>query len=268
MIFSYFSQNGEVLPVEQAVVSLASIEYSYGFGVYETIRVSGGKVRFLEEHCMRLQTSASTIGLEHSYKPSEIGQHITELVKANEVETCNVKVLLIGGKTAEDVDLYIICLAPYFVDRKLYKTGCHCTTYGYERMYPHAKTLNMLPSYIAYREAQKAGAHDALLINHRGEITEGTRSNFFTLKGKTIFSPPESDILLGVTRDHVLKLAKEQRFAVLEQPIPLSSLADYDAAFLTSTSAKILPIHSVNTHSYESYPDVLHTLMKTFNNTY
>lgn len=51
----------------------------------------------------------------------------------------NIKVLLIGGKTAADAELYILCLAPYFVERKLYKTGCHCTTYEYERMYPTPK---------------------------------------------------------------------------------------------------------------------------------
>lgn len=264
MQFQYFSRNGDVLPVEQAVVPLASIEYSYGFGVYETIRVSHGEIRFLEDHYRRLQTSADIIGLAHNYKPSEIGQYITDVVRANEVETCNLKVLLIGGKTANDADLFILCLAPYFVDRKLYKTGCHCTTYEYERLYPHAKTLNMLPSYLAYRDAQSHSAHDALLINRRGEITEGTRSNFFTLKGNTIYSPPEDDILLGVTRDHVLKLAKQEGFDIVHQPIPLASLPDYDIAFLTSTSVRILPIRSVGDHSYGEIPPELIALVKAF----
>lgn len=268
MSFSYFSRGGVVLPVEQATVSLASIEYSYGFGVYETIRVSHGIARFVDEHCRRLQLSAEAIGLEHSYQPSEITRWITDIIKATEVETCNIKVLLIGGKTAAEAELYILCLAPYFVGRKLYKTGCHCTTYEYERMYPHAKTLNMLPSYLAYRAAQSQSAHDALLINRRGEITEGTRSNFFALKDKTIYSPPESDILLGVTRDHVLTLAKEQGFDIVHQPIPLDSLSSYDAAFLTSTSAKILPIQSVNEFTYPAITPSIHALMKSFNATY
>ncbi len=268
MAYEFFSHNGHLLPTTQAVVPLDSIEYSYGYGVYETIRVSHGTAHFVDEHCARLQASADAIELEHSFKPSEIMQFITDLVHANEVETCNLKVLLIGGRTAAAAQLYIMCLAPYFVDRKLYKTGCHCTTYEYERMYPHAKTLNMLPSYLAYRSAVRAGAHDALLINRRGEITEGTRSNFFTLKDKTIYSPPEADILLGVTRDHALKAAKEQGFEIVERPIPLASLSDYDAAFLTSTSAKILPIRSVNTTSYVSIPSALTELMRLFNQTY
>jgi branched-subunit amino acid aminotransferase/4-amino-4-deoxychorismate lyase len=268
MSFSYFSRGGIVLPIEQATVSLASIEYSYGFGVYETIRVSHGIARFVDEHCRRLQLSAEVIGLEHSYQPSEITRCITDIIKANEVETCNIKVLLIGGKTAAEAELYILCLAPYFVKRKLYKTGCHCVTYEYERMYPHAKTLNMLPSYLAYRGAQSQGAHDALLINRRGKITEGTRSNFFTLKDKTIYSPPEEEILLGVTRDHVLKLAQEQGFKIVHQPIPLDSLSSYDGAFLTSTSVKIVPIQSVNTFTYPAIFPSVHALMKSFNTTY
>ena len=264
MNFPYFSRGGVILPVEQATVPLASIEYSYGFGVYETIRVSHGIARFVDEHCRRLQLSAEAIRLEHSYQPSEIEQYITDIIAANEVKTCNIKVLLIGGKTAADAELYILCLAPYFVERKLYQTGCHCTTYEYERMYPHAKTLNMLPSYLAYRAAQSQGAHDALLINRRGEITEGTRSNFFALKDKTIYSPPEDEILLGVTRDHVLALAKEQGFDIVHQPIPLDTLSSYDAAFLTSTSAKILPIHSVNSFSYSQIPGALYDIMQKF----
>jgi D-alanine transaminase/branched-chain amino acid aminotransferase len=266
--FDYFSHNGKVLSAEQAQVPLASIEYSYGFGVYETIRVSHGTAHFVDDHMRRLELSAKTIGLEHSFTPSEITGYITDIIAANEVETCNVKLLLIGGKTAADASLFILCLAPYFVDRKLYKTGCHCTTYDYERMYPHAKTLNMLPSYVAYRDAVAQGAHDALLINRRGEITEGTRSNFFVLKENTIYSPPASEILLGVTRDHILALAKEQGFDIVHRPIPLSSLNNYNAAFLTSTSAKILPIHSVDSTVLPPVPENLQALVRKFSATY
>ena len=257
-----------IRPISEANVPLNSIEYAYGFGVYETIRVSNGKARFIGDHCRRLELSAQAIQLEHNFKPGKIEQYITELIDANGVKTCNLKLLLIGGKSAVDASLHILCLAPYFVDRKLYKTGCHCTTYECERMYPHAKTLNMLPSFLAFREAGRAGAHDALLINRRGEITEGTRSNFYVLRGNTIYSPPESDILLGVTRDHVLALARKDGFNIVHQPIPLESLGSYDAAFLSSTSAKILPIHSVDTFEYGTPPMQLTNLMQAFNHTY
>ena len=268
MEFEHFSHNGKLLPVSDAVVPLASIEYSYGFGVYENIRVASGRVRFLDQHCTRLRASADIIGLEHRFKPSEIERYVTDLVSANEVKTCNIKILLIGGKTAESADLYIMCLAPFFVNRKLYKTGCHCITYRYERSFPQAKTLNMLPSFLAYRDAVKAGAHDALLINHSGDITEGTRSNFFALKGATIYSPPSSEILPGVTRNHVLELVKKQGLAIIHQSIPLNSLDNYDAAFLTSTSAKILPIGSIDTHSFNPIAPELLALSRAFDKSY
>lgn len=264
MSYAYFSRNGAVLPADQAVMSLSSIEFSYGFGVYETIRVSHGEARFADEHCARLMSSAAAIQLDHNFKPSEIMTYITDIVSANEVKSCNLKVLLIGGKNAQDANLFIMCLAPHFIDRKLYKTGCHCTTYAYERMYPHAKTLNMLPSYLAYREAHATGAHDALLINRHGDITEGTRSNFFTIRGTTIFSPPEDDILPGVTKDHMLRFAKSLGFSLEYRTIALQSLGDYDGAFLTSTSARILPIRSVDSFRFASIAPKLLELAHEF----
>src|SRR5262249_33182881 len=149
-----------------------------------------------------------------------------------------------------DATLYILCLNPLFPDKKMYRDGVACTTYPYERPFPHAKTLNMLQSYLAYRDAVKKGAYDALLINGRDEITEGTRSNFFCIKNKTIVSPPESEILLGVTRDHVLKVAAEKEFNVEERAIRKDDLAQFDGAFLTSTSSNILPIRAIDEFTF------------------
>src|SRR3990167_11311238 len=97
MEFKYFSKDGEILPTEKAVVPLSSIEYQYGFGVYESVRVAGGTPRFLDDHLARLQESARAIGLEHSFSNSSIYGIVRELIEKNEVETCNLKILLIGG---------------------------------------------------------------------------------------------------------------------------------------------------------------------------
>ncbi len=264
MSYQYFSHNGQVLAIDQAVVPLSNIEYAYGFGVYETIRVSNGLPHFLAEHCQRLMTSAQAIGLEHTFTPDIVSQDISELIKANQVESCNLKITLIGGRDEVSANLYIMCLNPLFPDRKLYKTGVHCTTYRHERPFPQAKTLNMLPSYIAYRQAKAAGAYDALLINNHGCITEGTRTNFLAIKDRTIFTPQEDDILLGVMRSAVLKVAQDNGFKVEEKDLQLPEIPDYDGAFLTSTSSKIMPIRSIDTHTWEAVPPALQELMKTF----
>lgn len=262
MQYAHFSKNGRILPVEQASIPLDNIAYSYGFGVYESMRVSGGVIYFMLDHLERLMGSAQEIVLEHSFSVEFITDAINELLKANQAEACNLKLLLIGGRTADDAQLLIQCLNPLFPDRKLYKQGATLITENYERSYPHAKTLNMLPSYLAYRRAQNAGAYDALLIDDSGNITEGTRTNFFALSGKTLVSSPESKILLGVMRKVVLKVAAENGFIVQERDFSFDALGDYDAALVTSTSAKIMPIRSIDTHEFGEPSEPLQQLMK------
>ncbi|OGG51614.1 hypothetical protein A3C18_01550 [Candidatus Kaiserbacteria bacterium RIFCSPHIGHO2_02_FULL_54_11b] len=278
MEFKYFSRNGDILPIEQAIVPLANIEYTYGFGVYESIRVANNVAYFVEDHIERLMESARIIGLEHPFSREMVSKSIAELLEKNEVETCNVKILLIGPSTSlragGQATLNILCLNPLFPDKKLYRDGVAVITYEYERAFPHAKTLNMLQSYLAYRKAKEAGAYDALLIDREGRITEGTRTNFFCIsagggsssggKGKTLFSPDEKSILLGVTRKMALKVAAENGFEIVQKDIRLSNLSEYDGAFITSTSSKILPIRSVDDFHFGEQPPALKELMAAF----
>lgn len=265
MPYKYFSRNGIISPITEAVVPLSDTAYSYGFGVYENIRVAKGHIYFLDEHLERLMNSAKVIALTHSFNPDFIANAIQELVKKNGANTCNLKVLLIGGPAAEDATLNILWLNPFFPDRKLYKDGATATTYRYEREFPQAKSLNMLSSYLAYREARQAGAYDALLINRVGNILEGTRTNFFALQDRTLISPPEAEILPGVTRAAVLKVAAQNNLQLLYQDIPLTSLDQYDYCFLTSTSSKIMPLRSIGDHAFGPPPDALHELMQIYN---
>ena len=261
MEFSYFSQNGELRPLSDASVSLSNIEYQYGFGVYETIRVVNGVPYFTDEHTVRLIESARIIGLIHPFTTQGVEKSIAELVSKTGSGTYNLKVLLIGGAMPI---LSILPLNPHFPDKKLYRDGVACRTYEYERAFPHAKTLNMLQSYLAYGEAKKAGAYDALLIDRSGSITEGTRTNFFCIQGKVLVSPPEEKVLLGVTRKIVLRVAAAQGFEVIEKDIRLEDLSAYEGAFLTSTSSGIMPIASVGDFKFPAQPVALKELMSAF----
>jgi len=264
MAFDFFSRNGKILPIDEAEGPLSNIEYSYGFGVYESIRVGNGVTYFLEEHIERLLGSARAISLEHPFSGEFASRAIGELLAKNGAETCNVKILLIGGRASEESELNILCLNPLFPDKKMYRDGVACVTYEYERPFPHAKTLNMLQSYLAYRTAKEAGAYDALLINERGCITEGTRTNFFCIQGKTLFSPNENDILLGVTRKAVLKVAADNGFDVVQKDVRPGDLQEYDGAFLTSTSSGIMPVASVGDFKFGEQPEALKELMDAF----
>jgi len=261
MKFQYFSRNGEIRPVEEANVSIANIEYQYGFGVYETIRVVHGIPFFLSDHLERLMESARIIGIKHSFDARFIGKSIEELLAKNEVDTCNLKILLIGGK---ELSLNILCLNPLFPDKKLYRDGADFITYEYERPFPHAKSLNMLQSYLAYKKARESGCYDALLVDSEGCITEGTRTNFFCLRGTTILTPPEDEILLGVTRKAVLQVARVNGFEVEEGEIRFGEIEDADGAFVTSTSSKIIPVRSIDSQNLKEPPKALRELMEAF----
>ncbi len=262
--FPFFSKNGQILSIDDAVMSLSNIEFSYGFGVYENIRVRNGIVYFVKQHIDRLQKSAEVIGLSHPFNASEIEKYLQELLEKLELTTdgsCNIKMLLIGGREPQ---LFIMALAPHFPDRKFYSEGVKTITVEYERFLPQAKTLNMLPSYLFYKQAKEAECYDALLISRTGTIVEGTRTNFFAVKGWELFTAPVEEVLEGVTRQTVIHIAKQNGFTIHEAAIPLAQITDYDGAFLTSTSSKIVPIRQIDDHVLQ-ISESLKELMKAYN---
>jgi branched-chain amino acid aminotransferase len=265
MKFSFFSQNGAILPIEKAVVPIENIEYMYGFGVYESMKVRHSLLYFVDQHIERLLQSAKLIELEHNFNALQIKTYIQELVQQLQIEACNIKMLLIGADNPADVQLYIIPLAPLYPDRKLYKQGAKLITVNYARWYPKAKSLNMLPSYLAYRKAKKQDCYDGLLIDNEQNILEGTRTNFFAIKGKHIVMPPLEKVLEGVTLMTVLYVAKKQGYTIQEEDIPLTSLPEYGGAFLTSTSSKIIPISQINDICFATIASEIKELMKSYN---
>ena len=265
MAFKYFSKNGKILPIEQAVISLSNIEYAYGFGVYENIRILNDQAFFLKDHIERLIKSAKIIKITHPFDTTFVENSVLELIKNTKPGTYNLKILLIGSSTKEKSSLYIFCLNPLFPDKKLYQNGAKLITYHYERDFPQAKTLNMLQSYLAFNKARESDAYDALLINKNSFITEGTRTNFFCLKDKTIYSPPEKDILLGVMRKAMFKVALKNNYQMMEKNIRLEEINSYDAAFVTSSSSKIIPVRSIDNHLLKPIPEHLKKLMVLLN---
>ena len=225
---------------------LSNIEYAYGFGVYESIRVVKGKPLFLMQHLDRLMASARVIGLTHLFDVQTVDAWTRELLTHTGSETLNLKMLLIGAREAAQAQLFIIPLAPLFPDKRLYQRGVGVISVQHERFLPQAKTLNMLPSFLSYSKAKAAGCYDAIYINRNGCITEGTRTNFFAVRGRTLVSPPKSEILEGVTLLNVITISKKHGYEISYEDIPLADLSTFDGAFLTSTSSKIMPISKID----------------------
>lgn len=242
---------------------MSNIEYAYGFGVYESIRVVKGTPLFLTQHLERLEVSAKAIGLTHTFAEEMISTWIRELITHVKDDALNLKILLIGARDAKDAQLFIMPLAPLFPDKRLFVRGATVISVQHERYMPQAKTLNMLPSFMAYSKAKAAGCYDALYINHKGNITEGTRTNFFALRGRTLVSPPKAEILEGVTLLNVITVATTNGYDIAYEDIPLATISMYDGAFLTSTSSKIMPLTKIDETNL-NIPDALHELIKHF----
>ena len=260
-----FSHNGQIKPSAEAVVPLSNIEYAYGFGVYESMKLRKGILYFLTQHVHRLLQSAAEISLEHPFTAEQISTWIQTLVGNLEMDSCNLKIMLIGSKNIENCSLYIIPLAPLYPDRKLYTKGAKAICFHYERWKPNSKNLNMLPSYYYYSQAQKAGCYDCLFVDNEGFICEGSRTNFFCIKERTLYTPPLSKILEGVTYKTIIYVAQKNNYEVVEENIRLQDLGNYEGAFLSSTSSKIMPLRQVDEFEFAGIPANLKELMQIYN---
>ncbi len=263
MIGPYCFFNRQLIPIEQAVVSVDDLDFSYGYGVYETLKVRHRILYFPSLHEERLFHSASVIGLTHPFRKGDITGGIQTLVRANKTEHANIKVLLIGGDTAEQARLYIMTLNPLFPDRKDYKQGAIALIYPGERVFPEAKTLNMLVSTLAFRSAKKAGAYDAVLKNREGFLTEGTRTNLFYVKGEVVCTPPRKQVLEGVTRITLLDALHQRGIPVEEQVLHESDIPRQDGFFLTSTSTKVMPLRKLGPYDL-TIPPLIREIMKVY----
>ncbi len=232
--------------------------------MYETLKFRNRILYFIKQHIERLFLSAKLLELEHPFTKELVEEWIEELIEKNSAESCNIKILLIGGKTSHEATLYILLLNPLYPNRKLYTQGAKVETIYYERFLPNAKSLNMLMSYLAFTKAQKNGCYDALLLDKDKNILEGTRTNFFAIKDKTLVTAPKDVVLEGVTRQVVIKVAQENGYSIKEELIPLDSLSHYDGAFLTSTSSNIMPLIQIDDYKFNQISENLKEFMQQY----
>ena len=118
-------------------------------------------------------------------------------------------------------------------------------------------------SVMSFRRARAAGAYDALLANRNGQITEGTRTNFFVTDGTRIFTPPKEEVLEGVTKLTVAHVIRSVGIELREAHVSRSELDRWAGAFLTSTSTKIMPLRAIDKCEYE-IPQIIRTLIDEY----
>ena len=237
--FDFLFVNGELHPSREAAI-YGRID---GNSVYEVIKLIEGVPLFFEDHLARMQRSAALMGAGIEKPPAQVRAEINELVEKNGCDDINVKLVWYPEKEGSIFLTYFV--RQDFPDDGAYRRGVHTILYDGERRNPQIKAVK-----TSYRERvravrEAAGAYEALLVDDKGFISEGTRSNLFFLMDHQLCTPPSDAVLLGVTRQHVIALCRVLAIDVHEKMLHKDDLNRIEAAFITGTTIDILPIGSI-----------------------
>jgi branched-chain amino acid aminotransferase len=238
--------NGQIAKSADAGFNLSDPDIPYGYGCYEVLKVRDSLLYFPEFHADRFLQSAHILAIQHSLSAAFVVSALRHFVEVNGSRDCNIKMMLIGHD-ARIADWYLFSVPAIKPPAGAEKEGVPCLIYHGERHFPQAKSLSMLLSTVAYRNACAAGCYDALLVNRRGEITEGTRTNiFFTYVNnpRIICTPPTEDVLSGITRKTFLVALDEAGWLHEEEPLVLADVLSGKCSLLvSSTSTRLVPVN-------------------------
>ena len=251
--------NGQFYDKSDAKISVYDHGLLYGDGVFEGIRVYGGKVFKHAQHIERLYESAQALALTIPLTPAEMTKAVEDTVAKNNKVDGYVRLIVTRGAgtlgldprkcepavivIADDISLY---------PKELYENGLEIITSSYTRPHnnalsPRVKSLNYLNNILAKIEAIRAGCLEAIMLNQAGEVAECTGDNIFVLKGGVLKTPPpEAGILQGITRDFVLELAAKAGIPARECTLTRHDVYTADEVFLTGTAAEVIAVTKVD----------------------
>ena len=257
--------NGNFIPWKNATSHIVSQGLHYASAVFEGERAYNGKIFKSEEHTKRFFKSAEIIGIKIPYSEEQLNSAKKELIKKMNYKDCYVRPLAWRGgdqmgisTTQSNINVAIAVWddwASYFKieDRK---AGLKLITSPWKRPAPDTAPYEAKASgpYIictmSKEFAESKGYHDALMLDYRGYVAEGTGANIFFIKDNDIHTPIPDCFLNGITRQAVIKMAKDQGFKITVRHILPDEINNFDEAFLTGTAAEITPIRSIDNVNY------------------
>lgn len=244
-----------------------SNDYVYrGRSLYEVIRVMQGVPVFFEDHMERMEHSALVSGISLWLSDEEVRGILAELVKRNQEPNGNIRVVFNIQPSGSQHFLAYYC--PHFYPTQdQYRQGVEVMVYMAERQNPTAKLLNMGLRLEVYKAVIESGVYEALLVNRQGQITEGSRSNVFFVRNGKIFTAPDQMVLKGISRKYVLQFLEKEGIHVCMEPLHLDELENAEAAFLTGTSSRVLPVNRIGNQSFRTGHPLLMAAMKGYDRT-
>lgn len=261
----YVWKNGQVIPWADATIHMSAHGLHYGTGVFEGIRcydtVSGPGVFRLDAHLERMFDSARTYGITLPYSQEQLTQGTLEVIRANEFSDCYIRPIATYGSSSLGVHprwcpVEVAILAwPWgvYLGEGALEKGIDVTVSRWKKfsslaMPATAKACGQyLNSMLAIQDAVKRGFDEALLVDEDGVVAEGSGENLFLVQNGVVLTNDERDhVLMGITRDSVITLARDLGYKVLVGQIRLEEVEVADEAFFTGTAAEVTPISSVD----------------------
>lgn len=265
----YIWMDGKMLPWRDAKLHVLSHGLHYGGSVFEGERVYGGNIFKLTEHSERLRKSAEMLDFIVPYTAAQIDEASREVIKANGITDGYVRPLAWRGSeqiavSAQNCSVHtaIACWPwpKYFFPKGGDEGGIALRTSKWRRPDPttapvQAKACgNYAISTMAKHEAERAGFDDALLHDYKGRVAESSGSNLFAVKDGKIKTPVPECFLNGLTRQTVIKLARDLGYSVEEGTIMPEDLKTVDEIFVTGTAAEIAAISKIDDTVYKVGP--------------
>lgn len=252
--------DGNYVLENEAKVSVFDHGLLYGDGVFEGIRAYNGRIFRCEEHIERLFAAAKAIMLKVTLTKDEMTEVLLETCRRNNVKDGYIRLVVTRGKgdlglnpiNCPKATVFCIAGSIQLYPEEMYTKGMPIVTAAQRRnkatiVDPQIKSLNYLNNILAKMEANRAGAPEALMLNHDGIVAECTGDNIFIVKKGVIYTPPiHIGILDGITRNTVIELAKGLGYEVKECEFTLFNVYNADECFLTGTAAEAVPVTSVD----------------------
>jgi branched-chain amino acid aminotransferase len=245
--------DGSYLPENRAVLSVNDLGLLRGYGVFDFLRTYNGRPFHLADHVARLIQSAKIIDLSLPCGENEmIDITINTLERNKTLEEANIRLVVTGGDSADSITpdnhsrLLVMVTDLHHCPEQWYREGAAAITTRGERYLPRAKSTHYLPAIRALSQARRQGAIESIYVDHNRHLLEGTTTNFFAfINGK--LTTPGNSILLGITRQVILKLAARE-FEVEIRDIHRDEIPTMDEAFITASNKQVVPVVRIDTY--------------------
>ena len=279
--------NGKLIPFKDAKVHVLTHALHYSTAVFEGIRCyntpDGSAIFRLPEHVDRFFNSAKLYGMKMRYSKKQISNAIIKTVKTSGLEECYIRPLAYYGygtmgltPTLNKVDVSIACWKWKMGESKAGKfSGAKCKISKWIRIDSKSQPMqsksaaNYSNAALARVEALKNGYDEAIMLNNKGNVAEGSAENIFVVKNGIIKTPPlDADILNGITRDSVIQLIKKEHMKLVEKNITVNELLKADEVFMTGTAAEVKSVTKIDKNAIGNggIGEITKELQKSFMN--